>query len=71
MSKFKLYTCPICGYNDVGNVVYNDERGVVEEYIHCSRCNYKKFIITLEGMYPSEFRYKSLNNSVIYYNSYL
>lgn len=40
MSKFKLYTCPICGYDAVGNVVYNDERGVVEKYIHCSRCNY-------------------------------
>ena len=40
MSKFKFYTCPICGYDDIGNVVYNDERGVVEEYIHCSQCNY-------------------------------
>ena len=40
MSKFKFYTCPICGYDNVGNVAYNDERGVVEKYIHCSRCNY-------------------------------
>ena len=40
MSKFKFYTCPICGNRDVGIREYRDEFGVVEEYIGCSQCNY-------------------------------
>lgn len=34
------YPCPICGYNDVDSGAYREEFGAVEEYIHCSQCNY-------------------------------
>lgn len=37
---YEGYTCPICGYDDVGSEAYREEFGIVEEYLRCSQCNY-------------------------------